>query len=100
MSVGPAGNTQALSGTQQDVANQTRQTRSDLKAEQAAGLGATDADQEASDRDADGRRPWEIGADDENQNADEDDEREHKQRDGVKSKDPTGNSGGMLDLTG
>lgn len=31
----------------------------DLKAEKASGIGQTEGDQEASDRDADGRRMWE-----------------------------------------
>jgi hypothetical protein len=60
MSVGPLGNTNALSGTSQELANQARRASSELKAEFAAGLGEMDADQEASDRDADGRRPWEF----------------------------------------
>ena len=63
-------------------------------AEKAAGIGETQEESEASDRDADGRRIWEFG--------------EEKKKDGEpveqapagKSIDPTGAAGGTLDLTG
>jgi len=58
MTVGPMGNTPGLSGSQNDAASHVRRNQSVEKAEKAEGLGATDADQETSDRDADGRRLW------------------------------------------
>src|SRR5215470_10182212 len=45
----------------QETTSQQLQQQSDFKAEQAAGVGQTDGDEhEAEDRDADGRRPWEL----------------------------------------
>src|SRR6185437_12526952 len=46
-----------------DSGAQQSQLHSDQKAEQAAGIGQTDGeDHETEDRDADGRRPWELPA--------------------------------------
>jgi hypothetical protein len=48
--------------TQQDVTGRQRHVASDIQAESAAGIAATDGqDLETNDRDADGRRAWEIG---------------------------------------
>ncbi len=47
--------------SQQEVAGQARETQMNQKAEQASGVGQTEQHEQASDRDADGRRPWEIG---------------------------------------
>lgn len=44
----------------QDTVDQQRQTESATQAELAAGIGQTDEDQETSERDADGRLPWEL----------------------------------------
>jgi hypothetical protein len=75
MSVGPLGIIGSAAGSplaqsqgsdvnraQQDTASQSRQTHMSEKAEHAAGVGQTEQDEEATDRDADGRRPWEIGS--------------------------------------
>ncbi len=74
MSVGPLGMVGSSAGSplaqsqgsdvnraQQDTASQSRQTQMSEKAEHASGVGQTEQDEEATDRDADGRRPWEIG---------------------------------------
>lgn len=74
MSVGPMGMIGSAAGSplaqsqgadvnraQQETAGQARQTQMSEKAEQAAGVGQTEQDEETNDRDADGRRPWEIG---------------------------------------
>ncbi len=74
MNVGPLGTIGSAAGSplpqsqgsevnraQQDTANQARQTRMAEKAEQASGVGQTEEHEGAADRDADGRRPWEIG---------------------------------------
>lgn len=46
---------------QQDAVHAQRQATSQTKAEAAAGIGSTDAeDQAPQERDADGRRPWEA----------------------------------------
>ncbi|MCG8450002.1 MAG: hypothetical protein MI725_10555, partial [Pirellulales bacterium] len=74
-----------------------RQVAGDAKAEKAAGIGETEQDQGASDRDADGRRLWEPGAQE---------DKKKKPADEAASKlpkpteDPTGNRGNSLDLTG
>ena len=81
---------------QQDAANQTRETKNDQRAEQAAGIGETEQDEGASDRDADGRRLWEDPSGDKQTSTDEDQEQQHPPQ----SKDPTGQSGQHLDLSG
>jgi hypothetical protein len=116
MSVGPMGTIGSLAGsplaqtkgsdvdkTQNAATDQARQISSTKEAEKAAGIGTTDEEHEASDRDADGRRPWELGG-------------QKKQEDGGdagdssrgtsadagerKSKDATGQRGTHLDLSG
>jgi hypothetical protein len=83
---------------QHDSARQQGEVKNDFLAESAAGIGETDGDEHGTnERDADGRRPWEIGP-----NA--------KQKDATvpateppplrQSKDLTGTTGAQLDLTG
>jgi hypothetical protein len=60
------------------------------RSEKAAGIGTTEQDQEASERDADGRRLWEAPPD-KKQEGDE-----HPRQ----SRDATGQCGTQLDLTG
>lgn len=79
---------------QRDVAAQQRESDTAQQAEQAAGIGQTDEDQGTSERDADGRRPWEIVART-NQDEEASNSEEHRQ-----SKDLTGAAGTQLDLTG
>ena len=103
MSFGPIGNTAGLSGSQNDAASQLRRTQADQKAQRAEGLGATDGDAETSDRDADGRRLWEQAQDqtDDESASGEEEGREKGDANGQrKSKDATGDAGGLLDLTG
>lgn len=80
---------------QQATGNHERQAANELKADTAAGIGATDGeDQTASERDADGRRLWE--------------KRGGKRPDPVpvapdaaarQSRDASGDCGNQLDLT-
>ena len=111
MSVGPLGMIGSSAGSplaqsqgtdvnraQQETASQSRQTQMSEKAEQAAGVGQTEQDEQASDRDADGRRPWESPAGAAEAEASDsataaDDTARH-------SKDPTGQCGNQLDLSG
>lgn len=79
--------------SQNDSAGAERQARADEKADSAAGVGQTTEDQETSDRDADGRRIWEIGGQDQPDEQQTDEETRQ-------GKDPTGASGTTLDLTG
>ncbi len=107
MSIGPSGITGSFAGSplaqsqgseieraQQETANQARQTDSAKQAEKSAGIGQTEEEQEAGERDADGRRLWE-----DTRPAPEDATQEDEPAD-RQSKDPTGERGNHLDLTG
>lgn len=86
-----------VSRAQLETSRQARQADSVKQAEDAAGIGKTDEDEQTSERDADGRRLWEIGPDG---------KRRLKQTTSdsaeppSQSKDPTGQSGQQLDLSG
>jgi hypothetical protein len=82
--------------TQQDAVGHERRVASGEKAENAAGIAATDEDSQTEDRDADGRRLWEETAkvDAKQDAADTPPESAHK------SKDPSGQTGNQLDLSG
>ncbi|MBN1852225.1 MAG: hypothetical protein JW829_05850 [Pirellulales bacterium] len=77
---------------QKDAASQIRQIDHEKHADDTAGIGHTEEDQETSDRDADGRRLWERA-----QSTPGDSSSESKPR---QSKDINGISGNALDLTG
>ncbi len=81
---------------QKDATTQQRQADTNTKAERASGVGQTEKNEHASDRDADGRRLWEAPPDTDNpiesKASDADTSRQ--------SKDITGSSGNQLDLTG
>jgi hypothetical protein len=82
--------------TNVEVGAQQRQTFNALKAESAAGIGETDGqDHEASERDADGRRLWEAPPGGKQNPAAENPEPPPPQ-----SRDATGQSGNILDLSG
>ena len=80
--------------TQHDAGAQQRRAQNEARAEAAAGIGQTDGENhETGERDADGRRPWEIAR--------------HASSDAspppdveTPPRDPTGQSGTLLDLTG
>ena len=76
---------------------QERKADSEKQAEEASGIGQTSEDQQSSDRDADGRRLWEGDPRDASQQAEEP---ENSSTDNPRPKDPTGNRGGELDITG
>ena len=81
----------------QDATSQQRRVQTDQKAESAAGVGEADGDDhEAEERDADGRRLWEEASKPEGEPAETDDTPLPPQR----SKDTTGESGNLLDLSG
>ena len=73
-----------------------RQVTNDLKAEQAAGIGQTEGDEGPSERDADGRKLWENGPESNSSKEAPTEETEPPKQ----AKDPTGESGSALDLTG
>lgn len=89
--------TQRTSDTEKTQAATTEKARIDSAAEyaeQASGIGETKEESESSDRDADGRRIWEFSEKKKQEEAEAEAARL------AKSKDPSGNSGGTLDLLG
>jgi hypothetical protein len=76
-----------------DTAAQQRAADGAARSEKAAGIGTTEQDQEASERDADGRRMWEAPPD--QKSTDEASAATSRQ-----SRDTTGHCGTHLDLTG
>jgi hypothetical protein len=81
--------------TQQETVAQERKLESVAEAEAAEGIGVTQEEQAAGDRDADGRRPWEIHETPDLPNDEADDPTSPHQ-----AKDPTGQTGSQLDLCG
>ena len=82
----------------QDVGSQKRADKLGDHADSAAGIGQTEEDQGTSERDADGRKMWEGRPDDQSKEQAGDGQDDQQQQ--SKAKDPTGNSGTELDLTG
>ena len=80
---------------QKDSSAHQRQVENDKKAADADGIGQTEEDQGTSERDADGRRFWETTNDEKKPEQDAADSESERQ-----AKDPSGNSGNSLDLTG
>ena len=89
-----------LRGSDADRAQQEGNARdlrvqSDQKAELAAGVGQADGDDhQTADRDADGRQLWRL------RNPQSQQESADSPPQDSRSKDPTGQSGNMLDLSG
>ena len=81
---------------QRETAAQQRQVDTERQAENAAGIGQTQEDSEASERDADGRRLWEQAP----QKPGDEPASDEEQPPGKRSIDPTGTRGEQLDLTG
>ncbi len=80
-----------------DGSAQQRQVDANQKAELAAGIGQTQEDEESSERDADGRRPWEAPT---KKGASDDQDASASATPVRQSKDATGQCGNQLDLTG
>ena len=108
MSIGSLGIVGSLAGTaltqkaaevdkiQRDAADVARQTDAAARAESAQGIGETEEESEASDRDADGRRLWER----QQKKKPAEEEQTASTPPETHAKDPEGISGGILDLTG
>jgi hypothetical protein len=80
---------------QQDSSARELRTQSDEKAELAAGIGQADGDDhETADRDADGRQLWRMP------NGQVQDEAAGDSSQEARPKDPSGQCGNMLDLSG
>ncbi len=111
MSMSPMGPLGSVAGSQlaqskgtesdrvsQDSSRQTNAEHANKRAEKAAGLGAAEEEQAASDRDADGRRILEVHEEAEaNDAAAQDADNASEQR---QSRDATGKRGNNLDLSG
>ena len=82
--------------SQRESAAQDRTVASNKKTEKTAGVGETQQDEGASDRDADGRRLWEGQQDNEKPAEAEDDASQQE----IRGKDATGDAGSQLDLLG
>lgn len=108
MSIGSLGIVGSLAGSplaqkspeadkvQKEATDRTRQTDAEARAESAAGIGQTEEESQASERDADGRRPWEITQ------RKKEDEAAPEAADGSTSaaKDPSGDRGSLIDISG
>ncbi len=81
-----------------EARSQERKAETDQQADKAAGIGQTDEDQQSSDRDADGRRLWESPAGGGEQQ--EAEQGGQAADDRPRPKDPSGECGYGLDLTG
>jgi len=109
MSIGPTGFAGSIAGSplaqtkgsevdraQQDASNHERRVQTDAKADDAAGIAATDGENdETHDRDADGRRLWERSPE-----PGERTEADEALPESPKSKDVSGMAGNQLDLSG
>jgi hypothetical protein len=108
MSIGSLGIIGGLAGTplpqraaeadkagQESVA-QERTVQAGQRAELASGIGQTEEDSQAAERDADGRRPWEQPS----RPKAKTEQAAEEQPAAMRSKDPTGACGGELDLVG
>jgi len=80
--------------TQEANAAQQRHMHSQAAAESASGIGVTDGSTQTSDRDADGRRLWELPPEAGKE------EEQVSEESAPKAVDPTGQSGSGLDLSG
>jgi len=103
-SLGSVGSFAATSASQRAGDTEKTQTSSAAKSsadsaaevtEKAAGIGETQEDTEAGDRDADGRRLWEVSEKKKNSNTEA-----MEVGSTPVAKDPTGDAGSELDLLG
>jgi len=88
---------------QQGTSTQQRKIQTDQKAEIAAGIGQADGeDHQTGQRDADGRRLWEKTSGQQPQTGSDQGSPADSSTgaDSPTGKDPTGQSGSLLDLTG
>jgi hypothetical protein len=84
---------------QKETVDRSRQTGAEARAESAAGIGQTEEESQASERDADGRRLWERQLD-EAPAAESTAPPPSEPTAPPAAKDPTGNCGTLLDIRG
>ncbi len=82
--------------SKEGAGNHQRQVDSVERASAAAGIGVTQEDSQASDRDADGRRLWETDP----QSPSAQDAASDPAADAPRAKDPAGIAGQQLDVSG
>ncbi|HHK41575.1 MAG TPA: hypothetical protein ENJ50_04070 [Planctomycetaceae bacterium] len=78
-----------------EASDQQRTVRNDQRSAQADGIGETEGDAEAEDRDADGRMPWKRSG-----QVDAAEESNETPDDRPRARDPDGQRGSQLDLSG
>jgi hypothetical protein len=105
MSVGPLGNAGYVAGAPlaqaksaedralQESGEQSRAVQAERSSEHAAGIGETEEHGRAFERDADGRRLWELGPRPEAEDA-------AAEQPVPQGRDPSGNCGTQLDVSG
>lgn len=111
MSIGPSGMVGSFAGSplsqskgsdtdqvQNASTNQSREIQMEKNAEKASGIGETERHEEASERDADGRRLWEKNQ--KKQSPSEQDAAQASTQEAPRSRDATGQHGKQLDLSG
>lgn len=112
MSIGPSGMVGSFAGSplsqskgsdtdqvQNASTNQSREIQMEKNAEKASGIGETERHEEASERDADGRRLWEK-KNQKKQSPSEQDAAQASTQEAPRSRDATGQHGKQLDLSG
>ena len=108
MSMGPLGSVGGVAGSQlpqakgtdadlaaKETADQKRANESGARASSAEGIGETSEQQETGDRDADGRRIWEV-----TESAEAAEDESEPSQEAAPSRDATGQRGNRLDLSG
>jgi len=92
----PLSQTQGASAerARQEATATERTAEADRRAEGAAGIGRMEGDQQTNDRDADGRRAWEVAEEQRRQQDAAEEERAQRRPPSLDG------SGGALDLTG
>lgn len=90
----------AVDRAKQDTAHAQRQAEATERTADAAGIGETHEEHEASERDADGRMPWEFPAKPAADATAESQTSEETSQPPTGVRDPKGEAGGQLDLVG
>jgi type II secretory pathway pseudopilin PulG len=90
--------TAAVEQVQSNATGHAREAQAELKAEAAAGIGRTEEDAESGERDADGRRPWELPGQSGQEDPQSHQTTEPSSDDPPRSTDPLAEAGGSLDL--
>ena len=85
---------------ERETSDQSRVAQSKAKAETAAGVGEPEEEQPIGDRDADGRRPWEFAEHCRKSDLPSDPPGDGAADHTPHAKDPHGDAGNLLDISG